>query len=68
MNPDEVKNLATNLIVAVGASWAASHGIDQATFSSVVAGILAVGAGFYSVAGHWNMVKAPENAQIILPK
>lgn len=67
MNYDEIENLATNLLVAVGAGWAASHGIDQATFSSVAGALVALIAGGYSIYTHWNKIKVSEHSIIIPP-
>lgn len=63
MNSDEIQNALTHVLVAMGAAWAASHGIDSATFSSLVGAAVALGAGIYSVINHWNKIKTPEGAK-----
>lgn len=60
MNPDEIKNAITTIVLAVGSGWAGSHGIDQASVSALIGDVITLGAIGYSIVGHWNKVKVPE--------
>ena len=71
-NKNETQNYIVLAVIAATTAWAGNHGVDSATWSSLVTSLvpIAIGAaaGLWSIISNFNQKKVHEDATVVPSK
>lgn len=66
MNKDEIKSLATKIVIMILTALATSLHQDGSTVPAIATDLVDLGTLGYAVYNHWNMKKVPETAKVVV--